>query len=318
MSCELPYLAPWYRLAAAENQIVLEYGQRVISLQGGAVRTLLPALLPLLDGTRTVAEIVALLGEPVRPAVEQALERLDAHGLLLEGPPSSDDEPSPHKQTIALLTALHAGRRRLADTAAALRSGQVSVVGEGNAATEICRLLRLSGVDVERAARVRDGARLTVCAPTPEQLPRLREWNEEALETRAPWLQVLPFDGRYAAVGPLYLPGDTCCYECFRLRRAANLEVGDELGLVEESPASYPAGPALTSLVVGLAAVVVLEWLALESHYIPAAFYALELVPVIRLAVHHVHRVPRCPACSPLAGVSPPLPWHKETPLASC
>ena len=316
MRCELPYLAPWYRVAAGESQIVLEYGQRVVALQGGAVRTLLPALLPLLDGTRTVDEIVAVLGEPARPAVEQALERLDAHGLLLEGPPSPDDEPSPQRETIAVLTALQAGRRRVADTAASLRSGSVSVVGDGGAAIEIGRLLRLSGVDVDRRTSIREDASLTVCAPAPEQLPRLSAWNQEALETGARWLQVLPFDGRYAAVGPLYLPGDTCCYECFRLRRAANLETGDELRLLEQTPASYPAAPVLTSLVAALAALLVLEWLVLESHYVPAAFYALGLLPVITLAVHHVHRVPRCPACSTVAGVSPPLPWHKEVPLA--
>ena len=38
--------------------------------------------------------------------------------------------------------------------------------------------------------------------------------------------------------GPLFLPGDTCCHECFRLRRAANLE-GEEPALVEDAPAAY-------------------------------------------------------------------------------
>jgi hypothetical protein len=30
------------------------------------------------------------------------------------------------------------------------------------------------------------------------------------------------------------------------------------------------------------------------------------------LSLHHVYRVPRCPVCSGLDDVSPPLPWHKE------
>src|SRR5947208_317481 len=60
----LPYLAPWYRLAEVEGGLALEYGQTVVRLDGAAVRLLLPALLPLLDGTRTVDEVVEGLGEP--------------------------------------------------------------------------------------------------------------------------------------------------------------------------------------------------------------------------------------------------------------
>jgi bacteriocin biosynthesis cyclodehydratase domain-containing protein len=137
----------------------------------------------------------------------------------------------------------------------------------------------------------------------------------EALEARAPWLQVLPFDGRYASVGPLYLPGDTCCYECFRLRREANLDGGAELSLLDGAPADHPAAPALDAVVGGLAALVVSGWLVHDDHYAPGAFYALELLPTLGLTAHHVYRVPRCPACSELADIAPPLPWHKEVPV---
>jgi len=88
---ELPYLAPWYRVASADDAVVLEYGQRVICLAGRAGAVLVPVLLPLLDGTRTLAEIVEVLGEPARPAIEAALERLTEYDLLLEGPPLPQD-----------------------------------------------------------------------------------------------------------------------------------------------------------------------------------------------------------------------------------
>ena len=71
----------------------------------------------------------------------------------------------------------------------------------------------------------------------------------------------------------------------------------------------------LDAIVAGLAAQLVLGWLVLGDHYIPAAFYALELLPSIALSVHHVHRVPRCPACSGLADAASPLPWYKEVPV---
>ena len=110
--------------------------------------------------------------------------------------------------------------------------------------------------------------------------------------------------------------GDTCCHECFRLRRAANLEAGEDLALVEDAPAAYPTAPAVDALAAAIAVQLALGWLVLGDHYAPAAFYALELVPTIALTVHHVHRVPRCPVCSDLADVAPPLPWHKEIPVA--
>lgn len=312
---ERPYLAPWYRIVGRGRKLVLEYGQRVVCLEGRAVERLLPALLPLLDGAHTVEEIVAILGEPARPAVEHALRELAAHALLTEGPPLPDDLPRPLAGTAELLTSLMPAGPSLGETVETLARASVALVGAGVIGVEIARLLRLSGVSVEPADRIEIEGSLAVCAPSPAELPRLREWNAQALEARAPWLQVLPFDGRYASLGPLYLPWDTCCYECFRLRRAANVEFREELPLLEEAPARYPAAPALDGAVAGLAAVLVLRWLVLGDHYAPAAFYALELGTTLGLSLHHVHRVPRCPVCSGLADTAPPLPWYKEVPL---
>ena len=311
----LPYLAPWYRVTTAPGKVLLEHGQRIVRLEGRATERLLPALLPLLDGTRTVEEIVQLLGPPVRGAVEQALELLAAHGVLEEGPPLPADLPLPTAGTAALLASLRPGGRPLAEIAASVASCSVAVAGEGAAGVEVARFLRAGGADVQRAETVGAGVDLTVCVPSGAELARLSEWNAQALEVRAPWLQVVPFDGRYAAVGPLFLPGDTCCYECFRLRRQANLDGGSELALLEHAPAVGRVVPALDAVVGGLAALVVSSWLVHDDHYAPGAFYALELVPTLSLTVHHVYRVPRCPACSGLADVAPPLPWHKEMPV---
>ena len=68
--------------------MLLEHGGSVIAFSGAAARRLLPALLPLLDGTRSVDEIVEIVGPPVAAAVENALELLADQGLLTQG---SDD-----------------------------------------------------------------------------------------------------------------------------------------------------------------------------------------------------------------------------------
>ena len=308
----LPYLAPWYRIARTDDEVVLEYGQRIVCLAGRAGAVLMPVLLPLLDGTHTLDEIVEVLGEPARPAIEAALERLDEHDLLLDGPPLSHDVPTPLSATAKFLVALRPREVALGDAVASLRSRSVAVVGSGPTAVEVARLLRQSGMLVRRADSISSGVDLAVCAPASAQLPSLGEWNEQALASGQPWLQVLPFDGRYASVGPLYVPGETCCFECFRLRRRANLDAGDELALLEATPAVYPTPPMLQAVVGGIAATLALEWVVLHDHHVPSAFYAVELGQVLGVSLHHVHRVPRCPACSGLEDVSAPLPWHKE------
>ncbi len=312
----LPYLAPWYRVAVGERRVVLEHGQRIVSFEGAAAERFLPALLPLLDGRRTVDEIVAVLGEPVREAVEHALAELAEYGLLAEGPPAGDDLSRPVIGLAELITSLRPRRGAVGEEAAAVASCRVAVAGRGGAGVEAIRLLRVAGAQAEPVERIEGGFDLVLCAPSPAELPRLGEWNADALSANQPWLQILPFDGRYAAVGPLYLPGDTACYECFRLRRGANLGAGDDLALLDSVPAAYPSAPSLDTILGGLAVQVALHWLVLGDHYAPAAFYAFELLPTLALELHHVHRVPRCEACSGLADVAPPLPWHKEVPVA--
>jgi bacteriocin biosynthesis cyclodehydratase domain-containing protein len=194
-----------------------------------------------------------------------------------------------------------------------LCSRSVRLVGSGTGAAEVARLLRQSGVEIERDETISSAVDLVVCVPSPAELPLLRDWNRQALDAGQAWLQALPFDGRYAAVGPLYLPDETCCYECFRLRRSANLDAGDELRLLEATPAAYPAPPAVQALIAAIAVTLALEWLVLDDSQVPSAFYAIELVPVFGVSLHHVHRVPRCPACSGLEDVAAPLPWYKES-----
>jgi bacteriocin biosynthesis cyclodehydratase domain-containing protein len=221
--------------------------------------------------------------------------------------------PAPVAGAASLLAALQPGGAP-GVTAGEIASRTVAVVGSGGAGVEAARLLRAAGAEVSRAETVVGGYDLVVCAAAPPELPLLAEWNDVALEIGAPWLQVLPFDGRYAAVGPLYLPGETCCRECFRRRRSAGSDASEELALLDSEPATYPTAPAVDALVGGLAAHLALSWLVLADHHSPAAFYAIELQPAVTVTMHHVHRVPRCPRCSGLVDVAPPLPWYKEMP----
>ena len=90
----LPYLAPWYRLVELPGKVVLEHGQRIVALEGRAVPR---------DWSRPVAatrwhthvdEIVGILGEPARPAVENVTFRTGARSALVEGRRSRPTSPA--------------------------------------------------------------------------------------------------------------------------------------------------------------------------------------------------------------------------------
>jgi bacteriocin biosynthesis cyclodehydratase domain-containing protein len=314
---ERPYVKPWYRIATEDGRLLLEYGQVVTTLSGRAVRRLLPALLPLLDGTRTHDEITATLGEPIQPAIHRTLSLLAERGLLTNGPPLPRDTPAPIEQAANFLSA-SAPSLSVSQARAAVGQTTVGILGSGALAAEIARLLRVSGVGDLKHLPWREHARsltpddFVIVAAANEDLAMLERWNRRALAVRVPWLQVLPYDGKFAAIGPLYLPGETCCYECYRLRRLSNVGYSAEFSLLERSRATYPAPPSIGAITAGVATTLALRWLAYRDRSLPGAFHALEHVQNFDLTFHRVYRVPRCPACSGLADIAPPLPWYKE------
>src|SRR5439155_1548874 len=136
-------------------------------------------------------------------------------GVVIAGP----DAPPGVRDDARAVAAVH----RLTPALAAdrLRSASVGVVGSGSARLDVARLIAAAGIgDVRRLGwSGRGRADLAVVAPAADELDRLPAWNRVALASGVPFLLVRPWDGRMAAVGPLVLPGQTCCYECLLLRR---------------------------------------------------------------------------------------------------
>jgi bacteriocin biosynthesis cyclodehydratase domain-containing protein len=122
----------------------------------------------------------------------------------------------------------------------------------------------------------------------------------------------LPFDGSIAAIGPLFVPAETCCYECYRLRRATNSGYFGEYRALEAEPARYPVPPPVLAAVAGLVSFVALRWLVDRDPALPGMLFALELGGAPALTAHNVYRVPRCGACSTIARTAPVLPWYER------
>ena len=302
-----PLLAPWYRLVRDAGRLLLEHGRSVIVVQGSAVETLLPALLPLLDGTHSVDEIAAELG--ARRAVEQALELLASGGVLVEGPAAAAADAA----ATGIAAAYGIGPAAVAQR---LRAARVGVVGASAAADAIARMLRASGVGevVQVEWHAESAVDLAVVAPVPSEAPQLVGWNLAALRRGIRWLPLRPFDGLISLVGPLIVPGETACYECVLLRLAGHVDYGPDLRRIEGVPPAARAAGPLESLAAAVAAQIGLCWLGGADLALAGLLHVLETRPLLALGTHQVLRVPRCPACSAVARLAPPLPWHEAEP----
>ena len=306
-----PRIKPWYRIAHTGDAVVFEFADSVVSFGGKAATSLLPPLLELLDGTHTVSELEAALGEPAGPAVRRALELLGERHLLVEG-----DEPLPPKQvekTAVFLAATSPAGLSICAAGSAVSGLRLKVAGAGVTAAELVRVLGLSGVgDVDAAewGGVLDAEPdLIIVAPEAEELSELEALNRELVRAARPWFLVQPFNGRFAGIGPLYVPGETCCHECFRARRAANSGFSAEFWALEASVRALRTPPAVAAAVAGIATALVLRWVSGRDPALPGRFVALAFDDCVPTSSHVVYRVPRCPVCSPLAAQADPLPW---------
>jgi bacteriocin biosynthesis cyclodehydratase domain-containing protein len=252
-----------------------------------------------------VPELGERLGLPVEPALANALGVLAERGLLVEGPRLDGPLRSAAEEIAA------ACRLSPVPVADALAGARVGVAGESRAADEAERLLTAAGLTAVQRVTLAHAEPLDVLVAVPahEELGELEHVNARTLATGTPWLQVLPYDGRIAAVGPLFLPGATACRTCFQLRRAAALRFGPIEEILAAEPLRAPSGAALETLAAAVAVVVLLRWLGARDPYLPGVLYALELERGPRLTAHRVLRVPRCPDCSSAGRRARPAPW---------
>lgn len=311
-----PLLAPWTRVAIEPHRVTLQLRERAIVLEGAAAERLLPSLLPLFDGERTAAELEECFGAAVAPAVRNAIEALAASGLLVAGP-SAASAPPPAALQAQLGAAFGLAAGLPAAAQAALARRRIGVVGSGACAALIAALVAAGGAGAERLgveeAIADETLDLVIAAPGPGERNSLPALNGALLDETRPWLAVPGCDGARAIVGPIVVPGASCCYECYRRRRAAASGFGDAWEALDRvDPPALPA--AATALVAGLAAQIALCALVDGVGVaVPAGVvWAIDLVPEVAVTRHVVHRSPRCPVCSTAVALPPLLPWRAE------
>jgi bacteriocin biosynthesis cyclodehydratase domain-containing protein len=339
-----PTLRPYFHIIPMEGERVqLRSARKIMLLRGKLASTLIPQLLPYLDGHHPTEEIVAKLSGFSEKDVRGALDLLSQRGLLEEGnltppPDFGPDESARLDQQMLFFGELEgdqfASQRKLkqgrvvvwaaeglcvplVSTLADSGIGQVSVVSPVSG--------ELSGPAVQHASReihsaddareVMTGANLAIVATSGPAPTLLSYFNEAALQTDVPLLPA-QLNGTEAIVGPTIYPRQTACYTCYELRSRANEPFYDEYLAYEEyldrTPHQRRIGALRSSC--GLVANVV-AWEAvrvLTEFTLPGLAGSILIVNLLTLetSTQKVFKLPRCPVCSRVGPRS--KIWQKE------
>lgn len=251
----LPRLRHGIRFLSLPDGIQFDGGPEREVLRGPATRTLLPLLLPLLDGTHDVAGLATAVGREAA-LVNRVLALLHLRGLLEEGGPAPTGTPA--AQALARLGATtwvdsHAGQ-----TLDRLATARVVLHGPAPHLSDLAEALREAGTGtVVMGGPERCPADLAVALLGPhdiagEQTERLSKAYALDSVPLLPWF----VEGPVSVIGPLLAPELDLCLSCLRL----------ELGSAGNTTAPQTADP-WTGIHGALAC---REVLALLAHVPPA------------------------------------------------
>jgi bacteriocin biosynthesis cyclodehydratase domain-containing protein len=264
-------------------------GVFLLSETGMGVLTgrLLQLVAPLIDGRRSVDEIVDLARAQVHPVyVYHALSNLEERGYLVE-----NDELLPEGE--AALWSIQNVAARTAGARLANRSVSLKAFG---------------GVDIEPLRAALQAAHMLVGEPghlavvlTDDYLRAgLKTYNQEALASGRPWLLVRPL-GRRLWMGPLFRPGHTGCWECLaqrlRINRQVECYVHEQKGRPDPFCVARSYSPATLQVAWNLAAAEIANWIVREeSPVLEGKVQTFDLLSW-KTQSHTLVRRPQCPAC---------------------
>ena len=260
----------------------------------------LDSFLRLLDGRTDTAEIAKTLGEDEATVVTLVQELINL-GVAIKLDRSIDARTA---RSIALV----AQRQGISfnETLTRLTGLKIAILGTGSIASEIRRILALYPVDAIEILSMTDlpsSECFPIVTPSYLELTALAEINETFLLQKRPWMQVLPNDGHATAIGPIFIPHQTSCFECYSRRRLANSSGNDPLFSSQTLTADFMED----AMCAGIALMIALDWLLSMNISIPGRVSYLTYGhrgPEITSTI--VRKVPRCSKCS-FVDVLPPV-----------
>lgn len=222
-------------VAPAKDGLVIDGTSQLQVIQGKATQRLVPRLIELMDGSRTVKELEAALPEVPAEYIGAAISLLARCGLVESG------VVNPEFSSVVLPEPLAFFRRYVASTHAnpsgrsaydKLQAAEVAIVSPASMSTEagvLKTLLESSGLgsvillppeslSTMRPPEDAGVARLMVgFSFLGEDDRRFTELEDWCSKQRLSWIRmVVDKSGNWADVGPIFRFNQTPCYRCFR------------------------------------------------------------------------------------------------------
>ncbi|APR78775.1 TOMM biosynthesis cyclodehydratase protein C [Minicystis rosea] len=284
-------LSPAFDIVSTEAGLLVRSDLVTSQITGSDARRLMEKLLPLLDGSRDRAAILAALGG-APAAVAAFLDRLVARGAV-EAVPEAPPSARARGQRLFF-------RAWSADADAAtarLVAAHVVVAGRSRWAQAAARELAAAGVDaIEGPLALRDVAAalarrsestLVIAAVPPEDTERLARLTQAA-SVPSLWARR---SGTVVAIGPLVIPGQTACRVC-----AMETSVSAALSEMNRERA-VRGGTASDGL---LGHLVALEAIKVITRYAPTHLGGRTLIQDLvswESTLHTLVRLPWCRVC---------------------
>lgn len=239
---------------------------------------------PLIDGVRTVRELIdALAGEVSPPEVLYTLELLARRGYLCPVDPVPGGPQAAFWQALGIAPA-SAGANLAAHPITVETLGSVD-------ATPLIESLRDSGV------RVQSPGSLRVLLVDDYLAPVLEQVNHDALERGQSWMPVKP-DGLLSWIGPVFRSGEGPCWACLaqRVRHNRPVEAFIQNRSGRRIAPPLAASAATRRAALELTAASLTRWLALGGGILDGSLLTLDHRS-FSIETHRVVRRPQCPVC---------------------
>ncbi|WP_375472239.1 TOMM precursor leader peptide-binding protein [uncultured Nostoc sp.] len=292
-----PQFKPHFHVEAVEPSTVYLMSEQGHIALSGRIYVLLA---PLLNGQHTLDEIVKQLKEHISLfGIYHALTNLENQGYLTEGA----DIPN----EVAAFWSLQGVDPTVA--VSLLQDTRVSVTALGALKTEPF-ISALESLNIQ----VGYEGNFTAVLTDDYLQPGLDEFNSQALRIQKPWMLVKPI-GTTIWVGPIFVPGQTGCWQCLAQRLRGNREVetavGQQKGIVAPFPTSRSILPTHLQIGLNLAAAEIAKWIAQGKHeQLEGKVLTLDLAS-LSMQHHVLVKRPQCPACGEKAASE----YHKPKPI---
>lgn len=127
--------------------------------------------------------------------------------------------------------------------------------------------------------------------------------NEVANDYQKPWITAY-VDGSEAFIGPIYIPGETCCYNEYEIQHEALIGLKEDYLIYKESMLEedlhtpHLVLPPYASLINGWTMTAILPFLTTAQSFAVGRSIRIDLERV-SVDYEEILKLPRCPACGP-------------------